>query len=608
MKKLYNNLTMEFNVIFFILKLTNEYSKAFLPLTILLALISSFLTIYNLLMSRKIIDELILGKQFNKLLEIIILLIGVNLLMHIIRSIIFRWLQAKNQFIKKRFNLEINKKTMSMDYEYVENPKILDAKERALSGINQSGGINTFTNNIRNIITCICTIMGLLYILNDLSIVIILILIIMIIFNYIAESKRQKAEYHSWQKNAKNNKMFSYLDGEVIKDYKASKYIRLYDSSEMILSRYRQFDKKSQRLFRLISSSNKKHYLIINILDYSQKFIIYFTLALKVISEPSKFTIGSFTMYTSALYNLISSITKMFKSAVKIKYTCKYLKLYKEFIELPPILCKNNEHIPANTNYSFEFSNVSFAYPGMNKLVLKNINLKIPSKQKLAIVGLNGAGKTTFIKLVMRLYDPKNGEILLNDNNIKKYNYREYQNLFGVVFQDSNILSFTVKENICLENSSSTQNDIVIECLKNAGVGDKIDVLENGADTYVDRIFDDKGIEFSGGEMQKIAIARAIYKNASIMIFDEPTASLDPLAEYEIFNTLHELTYGKTAVFISHRLSSTRICDCIAVFHNGEIIQYGSHDELMKDREGKYYKMFMAQAQYYVSNDEVSCI
>jgi ABC-type multidrug transport system fused ATPase/permease subunit len=249
-------------------------------------------------------------------------------------------------------------------------------------------------------------------------------------------------------------------------------------------------------------------------------------------------------------------------------------------------------------DYEITFENVSFAYPGTDQFVLKNLNLIITSKQKLAIVGLNGAGKTTFVKLLLKLYEPTSGRILINGEDIKKYNTRSYYKLFAPVFQDMECYAFTLAENVSMKPEDRTDKELVKECIRKAGLGNKLDEWEKGVDTNILKILHNDGVILSGGEQQKLALARALYKNAPIVVLDEPTAALDAMAESKMYEDFDNLVSGKMAIYISHRLASTRFCDVIAVFEDGEMIEYGSHHELMS-AGGRYAGMFEMQAKYY---------
>ena len=247
--------------------------------------------------------------------------------------------------------------------------------------------------------------------------------------------------------------------------------------------------------------------------------------------------------------------------------------------------------------YDIEFRNVSFKYAGSENYALKNINLTFNVGERLAVVGMNGSGKTTFIKLMCRLYDPTEGEIYMNDFNVRKYDYRQYLDLFSVVFQDYSLLALPLGNNV--SSAATWDAEKAQRCLREIGFGERYDDMPKGLETPLYKNFDNEGVNVSGGEAQKIALARALYKDAPFIILDEPTAALDPIAEAEIYAKFDEIVGDKTAIYISHRLSSCRFCDKIAVFDHGEIVQVGSHEELLADENSKYYELWTAQAQYY---------
>jgi ATP-binding cassette subfamily B protein len=273
-----------------------------------------------------------------------------------------------------------------------------------------------------------------------------------------------------------------------------------------------------------------------------------------------------------------------------------------EYLNIPNVLPRGTltTEKRVDNEYELEFRNVSFKYPGTDTYSLKNLNMKFNIGQRMAVVGMNGSGKTTMIKLLCRLYDPTEGIITLNGIDIKKYNYDEYMALFSVVFQDFKLFSFTLGQNVAA--SVEYNKEKAIEYLSEAGFAGRFDKMENGLETALYKDFDEYGVEISGGEAQKIALARALYKNAPFIVLDEPTAALDPIAEFEIYSKFNEIVGNKTAIYISHRLSSCRFCDDIAVFHEGELIQRGRHDTLIADESGKYHELWTAQSQYYTTN------
>lgn len=324
--------------------------------------------------------------------------------------------------------------------------------------------------------------------------------------------------------------------------------------------------------------------------------LAYVVIALKAIA--GSITVGEVLMFAGAVITMMDSIRKAVHHHININYSDEYLKTYEAFINdtdmdydgtLPVEKRNDNE-------YSLEFQNVSFRYPGAEGYVLKNINLKFKIGEKLALVGQNGAGKTTLIKLLLRLYEPTEGQILLNGIDIRLYDYREYMTIFGVVFQDYQLFDFPLDENIACSEEPDEKR--VAEVLEKVGLTERVAKMKNGVHTVLSHETAEEGENLSGGEAQKVAIARALYKDAPFVILDEPTAALDPIAEAEIYENFRELVGDKTSIYISHRMSSCRFCDRIIVLSDGGIAEEGTHEELLQE-DGLYAKLYNTQAQYY---------
>ena len=311
------------------------------------------------------------------------------------------------------------------------------------------------------------------------------------------------------------------------------------------------------------------------------------------------FGVGSVTQYVGAITALAKGVSDLMKIAGEIKNNGEFLRTSFEFLDLPDRMYQGSltTEKRADRQYEVEFKDVSFKYPGSEDYALRHVFFKFKIGERLAVVGRNGSGKTTFIKLLCRLYDPTEGQILLNGIDIRKYKYEDYLQVFAVVFQDFQLLAFPLGQNVAASQDYDRKR--AEKCLRMAGFGERLDSMPEGLDTCLYREFDEKGVEVSGGEAQKIALARALYKDAPFIVLDEPTAALDPIAEYEVYSHFDELVSDKTAIYISHRLSSCRFCDEIAVFDHGQVVQQGSHDSLLADENGQYAKLWHAQAQYY---------
>lgn len=311
------------------------------------------------------------------------------------------------------------------------------------------------------------------------------------------------------------------------------------------------------------------------------------------------FGIGAVTQYVGAVTKFCTAISALFAIVGQLPANAKFLKVIKEFLDIPNFMYQGSltTEKRSDRQYDVEFKDVSFRYPGTETWALRHVNMKFKVGSRLAVVGMNGSGKTTFIKLLCRLYDPTEGQIMLNGIDIRKYRYDDYMNIFSVVFQDFQLFALPLGQNVA---GASEYDPIKAEqCLRKAGFGKRLDKMPDGLDTYLYKDLEKSGVDVSGGEAQKIAIARALYKDAPFIILDEPTAALDPVAEAEIYSKFNDIAGDKTAIYISHRLSSCKFCDEIAVFHEGVVVQQGSHEELVADENGKYYELWNAQAQYY---------
>ncbi len=326
--------------------------------------------------------------------------------------------------------------------------------------------------------------------------------------------------------------------------------------------------------------------------------IVYAFVCLKALA--GAFGLGSVTQYVSAITKVSGGMSNLVSDIGLMYNNTPFLELTFQYLDIPDNMYKGSLTVEKRRDrkYQVEFKDVSFKYPGSDNYALRHVNMRFDIGKRLAVVGMNGSGKTTFIKLLCRLYDPTEGEILLNGIDIRKYDYREYMDIFSVVFQDFKLLSLKLGENVAGKTDYDSAR--VTDCLQKAGFADKLAEMKNGTDTYLYKNYDNEnGVDISGGEAQKIAIARALYKDAPFIVLDEPTAALDPIAEAEIYSKFDEIAGDKTAIYISHRLSSCKFCDEIAVFDEGAVIQQGTHASLVADTNGKYYELWSAQAQYY---------
>lgn len=325
--------------------------------------------------------------------------------------------------------------------------------------------------------------------------------------------------------------------------------------------------------------------------------LIYLLVCIK--AWAGAFGLGTATQYIGSVTSFFGGFSELMKCIGVMRINSSFLDTVFELLDTPNTMYQGSLTTEKRSDIQsdVEFRDVSFKYPGSEAYALRHVNMKFKVGSRLAVVGMNGSGKTTFIKLLCRLYDPTEGEILLNGINIRKYRYDDYMKIFSVVFQDFQLLALPLGQNVAASQTYDAAR--VLDCLNKAGFGEKLAKMPHGLDTYLYKSVDTEGVDVSGGEAQKIAIARALYKDSPFIILDEPTAALDPIAEAEIYSKFDEIAGDKTAVYISHRLSSCKFCDEIAVFDSGSVIQQGTHSDLLADESGKYFELWNAQAQYY---------
>jgi ATP-binding cassette subfamily B protein len=419
---------------------------------------------------------------------------------------------------------------------------------------------------------------------------------VVILANYISTNKSSKIYLKLYDSFAPINGFFNFY-GDFFSNYNAGKDTRLYAMENFIENEQKRLHAFSRNISVDTAKKTLKYSIFNSITTDALRIFTYIFVILASIA--GSVTIGSITMYVSCIVRVIGSFSSIIGSVQMLIVNNTYLERYFKFLDIPSKMYQGTIPVEKrrDNNYEIEFKNVSFRYPGSENYAIKNLSMKLNIGQRMAVVGMNGSGKTTMIKLLCRLYDPTEGEITLNGFDIKKYDYNEYMTIFSVVFQDFKLFSFSLGQNIAA--SVNYDKEKAVEYLSEAGFAERFGNMENGLETALYKDFDEKGVEISGGEAQKIALARALYKNAPFIVLDEPTAALDPIAEFEVYSKFNEIVGNKTAIYISHRLSSCRFCDDIAVFHEGELIQRGSHDTLVADEGEKYYELWTAQAQYY---------
>ena len=516
----------------------------------------------------------------------------------------FEYRKTEGYVEKKRMD-----KLFHTDFKNMESPDFLDYAQRAKTALNRGKGFHGVLYQSRNFIAQ-GTLMILSAALIGIQNLLMMIIFIVISFGIVKISsfftKRDKIKFSdamapTWRK-------MNYLESTT-KNFDFAKDIRLFNMSNAFFNQLSGVNETYKEL-------NRKHHNRMVLWEVSlgsvlivQKILMYTWLVYNVVT--GAYQISDFVLYVGLVSTFHASVGYVNWIYSDMRTNSLMINDYRNFVDWKEdreTADEKDGHITEINldKFEFRFENVSFKYPGHDNYVLKNVNLTIKNGAKLAVVGVNGAGKTTFIKLMMKLYEPSEGRILLNGVDIKEYNREEYFKLFSPVFQNVECFAMPIYQNISFAEEDKTDMNKINEVLEQSGLSEKINSYEKGIHTNLLKIFDKEGIDLSGGEKQRLAMARALYKDGKVVILDEPTAALDALAEDRMYQEFNQMVKGKTAIFISHRLSSTRFCDKIVMFEDGRIIEEGTHEQLI-NANGKYRNMFQVQAQYYKDKEGEVC-
>lgn len=568
--------------------------REFFFLCVLRTIVAAIQPFVRIMLLPLIIDGLLGGRDIRTLLlYAAALILGQNLLSFAL-SFTDTTLEKFDYQFQNDFTEIMSRRIMELDFQLTEDKTALDQIELAREGMSwYSGGVYGIAIQFFYLIANVLKVMGTVALIAVNAPLLFVITAVLLAGHTVIQSMQNKIEIESFNRLSKFNRIFGYL-GYGLMDLRYGKDIRLYHAKDMMVDKWEEYTDGSLENWKWQADKRLPLNLIKTLLSVAYDTALYLYLGVRVIW--GKITIGMFSQMLSAGNTFNESLQGIVWNIQELIKRTSYAYEYVKFMEYPAAIQKGSR--PVNKEpHTLEFRNVSFAYPKSETKVLDRINLTLRQGEHLSVVGPNGAGKTTFVKLLCRLYDPTEGEILLDGVDIREYDYTEYMSLFSPVFQDFKLFGFSIRDNVTLDSVCSDEE---MEGLMNqVGLSDKISSLKNGTDTLLFKAFDEEGIEPSGGEQQKIAIARALFKKAPVVILDEPTAALDPVAEYEIYRRFDELVGGKSAIYISHRLSSCKFCDRIAVFSQGRIREYGTHDELVSMTGGVYAEMYAAQAQYY---------
>ena len=490
----------------------------------------------------------------------------------------------------------INSKACTTSYPNTKDENILKLQQ---SATNATGGNMEATENIWNTLTelaiHILSFSVYLTLLSKVNPFLIGVVLITTVVGFLVSKRINEWEYRHKEEKSGYERQMDYILRKS-RSVEMAKDIRIFGLRDWLEEVYF----KSMKLLNSFFVRREKVCIRGDFADivlaFARNGIVYFFLIKMTLEH--QLAASEFLLYFTAVSSFTAQVNGILSKCSNLHRECMDISKVQEYLNLEePFLYEQGEHVPRAVGYELCLENVSFQYPGSDKYVVKNMNLRIKAGEKLAIVGLNGAGKTTLVRLLCGFYDPTEGRVLLNGEDIRRFNRKEYYDLFSAVFQEFSVLNVTVAENIA---QSATDIDLnkVQECLTQAGLKKMVENLPDGVQTHVGRDVYLDGVLFSGGQMQRLMLARALYKDGPVLVLDEPTAALDPIAENDIYMKYNEMTAGKTSVFISHRLASTRFCDRIIFLKDGMIVEEGTHEELQR-KAGAYAELFEVQSRYY---------
>lgn len=583
--------------IMYFIKFSYKHNPKYLFFSVATQLINSAVIILGVLMPKIVVDELFVNhNSTNSFIAGTILVFGGMLLKLLSNVISINAANEKNE-LQKSFGMYLYRNLATCDYENIESPQFYNLKQKAQNYIGgQWGEFGKQLDLIFLFIGNFVTLLSVIYILMYLSPIVIVCFVVIFVFNnYISSHYKKRSLQLQMDEMPSVIRRKKYYE-DLTKDVTYAKEIRINRLSEWILKQYRRYMDRFQVTTSKIYRCDVKAKLWLCLSELLKLVVTYGYLIYATANKD--LSAGMFTMLFSAITTFHVTVNQMITESMGISRYKAYFEAFKEYVNPPKMGEWGSKAVDLSNGCKIEFCDVSFHYPGQESNVINHFSATIDANTKVALVGKNGAGKSTLIKLMLGLYSKYDGTIKLNGTDIKEYNREQYQKVFSTIFQDYMLYALTLKENICFDNQEIS-DVALIEILEKIGFSKKLSTMKQELNTQIYKLFDENGVELSGGEGQKIAIARAISKDAPICIMDEPTAALDPKAEYELYRRFNEIVEERTVIYISHRLASAKYCDKIIVMDNGAVLEEGSHAELLKIG-GEYFQMYQTQSQMYI--------
>ncbi len=579
----------------FMIRFVAKYTPSYLFWMIVEGVIWGLIHSFSSVVFTKLLFDTIDGEHasFKEAAVILVVMTVFSLLTYIFHVWYWHLYHPKTrQILHKKMQMALFEKARSLDLSCYDDPTFYNDFVWAINESDtRAAGIVDDIGKLINRIVSICTIIGVLLAIDP---IVVIVLLTCVTASMSINVLHKKITFRRRTELLPHNRKDDYVTRVyALPEYAAQ--LRLGSAPDLLEDTY---DKTLDSKIKIMLRYGRKLFGISALWSFLDSFLcegsINIFLAYRLYQGSIK--LGDFAAGTNAIWQLWWSIRSFIDYLVKFPEHSLYADKFRTFMEYQPKVTGGEREV--DTVDEIVFENVSFSYPSTENDSLKNVSLRIQKGEKIAIVGYNGAGKTTLIKLLLHLYNPTSGRILLNGNDLSDYDIASYHRKCGVIFQDHCVFAASIAENVAADLFDEGRTEAVLSALEQAGFTDKLHTLEDGIQTHLTREFSESGVNLSGGEVQKIALSRVFYQDASLIVMDEPSSALDPMAEYRLNQTILDYAEDKTVIFISHRLSTTRMADRIYMFDSGALIESGSHDQLM-ERNGKYAEMFNLQAEKY---------
>lgn len=558
-------------------------------------------TVLNLFIPKILIDGFTKNWDIQTFIKVILALAITKYILLQLRAVAKRQDDIHQSMLQVKFPIEFAKKVMSIDYANLEDAKVLDLKENALFPLTNYGALLQLLSSAVNFLTSLFTLVSVTAILLAFSPLFTLAILVLTILTIMLSARFMKVMQEVTETIIPINRRYNYYT-QVATEPEFQKEYRIYGMHRMLMNKINDYTVEMGTWLNNVYTSQGNTETAQALLTGVTRFLTYSYVALRVLSDKlgAPITLGDFSIIVGATESFAGAFQGVITNVIGIGQAISYLKPFCQFMSIPDTSMKSGreEMKPLDT---LSFKNVTFSYPNSDRIILDDITFDIQQGEKISIVGLNNAGKSTIVKLICRLFEPDSGQILWNGIDIREYNYESYIHEISCVFQDFQLFPFTIKENIDTDHAEDVEEiheESIWKVLEEVGIKEAVEELPNKLDTHMDKSIYDDATDMSGGQKQKLAIARSIYKKSDLVILDEPTAALDPLAESEVYENFNDLTRNKTSIFISHRMSSSIFCDKILLIQDGKIAAFDSHENLMEGHN-LYRELFEAQAENY---------